>query len=369
MAKHALSDQFRTAHRNIGLGRRRVVAIAAHLEVRDVLNEAASLRERGLHDVLIGSYPRRTGIWPGKDVDVFGKLTAESIETISPAAAYDLFYKVLFAAFGERIEPQARSVKINYRPDRSPGQRFVVEAAKSLGESEVLGLRDTFEFSVDVVPAVHFGALWGIPNRDPSSWQRQAAAERWLCTNPERLTELTQQLNAKHTIGGAGAYVPTVKSIRQIRRVHLGARKPGGLFMELVVYEGFSLGAIVGESWADLASSTLSYIAARLPTVGLNPLCDPALDKPYAPTPDAIDIAMAASVFSNLAAKALTAVGAEKCVAAAIWREIFGTNTNVNGPVFELPSGCTADGGVMPVFGTSADPIRGTNEARGFGGE
>ena len=368
MAIHPLNDQFRATYGNIGLGSRRKVAIAAHLEVRSVLRAARELMARGLDDVLIGSYPRRTGIWPGKDVDVFGKLSAESIDSITPAVAYGLFLNVLCTGFPDRVEAQARSIKVNYRPDRAPARSFIVEAAKLLDDSAALDARDTFEFSVDVVPAVHFDIRWGIPNRDKTSWERQASSERWVKTDPEQLTDLTQKLNKKVVISAQGAYVPTVKAIRQIRRAHLGDAKPGGLYFELIVHEGFTLGAITGDTWADLTASTLVYVADRLVSASTTPVCDPSLGQPYSPPPDPAALVHAATAFGRLASQAAIAVTADKCPAAAIWREIFGSNTKVGGPVFELPIGCASDGSVMPVFGaTSTNPLRGTNEARGFG--
>jgi len=363
-----LAEQFRTAQRNIGLSARRKVAIAAHLEVSAALKLAEPLVDRGLADVLIGSYPRRTGIWPGKDVDVFAKLTNESIDTIEPSEAYDLFYTVLDRYFPGRVQPQGRSVKVDYRPSTLPGIAFIREAARILEQPETLAPADGFEFSVDVVPAVHFGTVWGIPDRNRERWTRTAAAERWVRTNPEQLTELTQQLNAAVSISGQGAYVPTVKTIRQIRRAHLGDAKPGGLYFELIVHEGFTLGQIKGESWAEITAATLRYVADRLLTVGDTPLCDPVLEQPYHPRPDPGPVAHAAVVFARLASDAEAALTRERCPAAAVWRQIFGSNTKVNGPVFELPAGCRSDGSVMPVFaGTQPNPVRGTNEAHGFG--
>ena len=79
-------------------------------------------------------------------------------------------------------------------------------------------------------------------------------------------------------------------------------------------------------------------------------------------------VAHAAVVFARLASDAEAALTRERCPAAAVWRQIFGSNTKVNGPVFELPAGCRSDGSVMPVFaGTQPNPVRGTNEAHGFG--
>jgi hypothetical protein len=129
-AVQTLTEQFRAAQHNIDLGERRRVAIAAHLEVRAALNGSPELVKRGLADVLIGSYRRQTGIWPGKDVDVFGKLTSESIDTIGPSQAYALFQDVLERAFPGRIQLQPRSVKVEYQSNTLPDLTFLREAAR-----------------------------------------------------------------------------------------------------------------------------------------------------------------------------------------------------------------------------------------------
>lgn len=299
---------------------------------------------------------------------MFAKLTSESIDTIEPAVAFDLIFKVLELAFPGRVQPQERSVKVEYRPSLLPAVSFVRQAARLLGENDVIGPADGFEFSVDVVPAVRFGSVWGIPDRGRERWTRTATAERWTRTNPEKLTELTQQLNGQASINGQRAYVPTVKAIRQIRRAHLGDAKPGGFYFELLVHEGVTIGQIKGDSWAEITASTLRYLADRLLTVAATPLCDPVLDQPYNPQPSPAAVTHAAAVFAQLAQRAEVAITAEKCPAAAAWRHIFGSNTKVNGPVFELPSGCRADGTPMPVFAaTQSNPVRGTDEAHGFG--
>ncbi|MBN4047677.1 hypothetical protein JYT71_01575 [Acidimicrobiaceae bacterium AH-315-P05] len=317
-------------------------------------------------DVLIGSYPRRTGIWPGKDVDIFAKLTDESVETITPTDAYQLFLSVLDSAFPGRITQQPRSIKVDYFKAFLPGSEFIREAAASLGRTSNLTDSDAFEFSVDVVPAVHFESRWGIPNRNQDIWTRTAAAERWVYTDPEELTEKTREMNGRVSISGRGAYVPTVKAIRQIRSMHLRDDKPGGLYFELLVYEGFNAGRIKGDSWAEVTTSALRYLADRLPSVLTSPLCDPVLEQPYSPLPRPELVVHAAEVFAGLANAAKDALTAERCPAAAAWRQIFGTNSK--GSVFEVPSGCRSDGTVMPVFAAaSTSPIRGTNEAHGFG--
>jgi hypothetical protein len=259
-------------------------------------------------------------------------------------------------------------VKVDYVPDRLPGRGFLIEASKLTGNADAPAPTRGFEFSVDVVGAVRWDQVWGIPQRDTTRWERSAAKERWTRTNPERLTKLTTDLNGGLTIDGQGAYVPTVKTIRQIRRHHLGDRKPGGLFFELVTFEGFTSGGITGDTWAEIAAATLAYIAQRLTTVLAQPLCDPALGTPYAPAPDAGDVAHAATVFQRLATDAARALHDAECPAAATWRRIFGNNTQAHGPVFPLPAYCRDDGAAVPVIAIP-NRLRGSNEARGFGAE
>ncbi len=56
-------------------GKKRDRVIAGHKEIRELLEGDEQLCELGVDTILIGSYARHTGIYPGKDVDVFVKLT------------------------------------------------------------------------------------------------------------------------------------------------------------------------------------------------------------------------------------------------------------------------------------------------------
>lgn len=358
MAPNPLSSEFAEAQKNVNLGRRRLVAQAAHLEVRAVLKLSTELRDHGLDDVLIGSYARDTGIWPGKDVDIFGKLNGESVDSIRPDAAYQLFLRALQSRYTGRLTEQPRSIKIDFGPtdERTPKDEYLRERQASRA--------DVFPFSVDVVPAVRSGSIWAIPSHDRGEWQRTAAAELWVRTNPEKLTDLTTERNKEPSVGGQGAFVPTVKAMRQIRRHHLGDAKPGGLYIELVLHEGFGDGEIIGESWADVTASALAFIARRLGLAVTRPVCDPVLQQPYAPAPPADQLAAAAGTFEVLASRAQQALSQEKCPAAATWRGVFGSNSK--GAVFPLPSGCRFDGSIM-VPAAASNPLRGSNEARGFG--
>ena len=359
MAQHNLWDEFGTAQNRINLGRRAAVAQAAHAEVRGVLNRDSGLIASRLEDALIGSYARDTGIWPGKDVDIFGKLTAESIDTISPEAAYEMFHAALRVRYDGRLTLQPRSIKISFSPKAAPD--------RALLEAKSATVDDVFEFSVDVVPAVRMRERWGIPRHDRDYWAHNRPEDRWVETDPEELTELTRERNKVQKVRGQGAYVPTVKAIRQVRKHHLGRQKPSALYYEFILHEGFLNGAIVGETWADLTASALAYVAARLGNGAHQPLCDPVLKTPYQPAPAPEELAVAERIFRNLAVEAKLALAADRCMAGATWRRIFGENGRPPFDwVFPIPTNCREDGSVVPIA-TAANPLRGSDEARGFG--
>jgi hypothetical protein len=311
-----------------------------------------------LHDVLIGSYARATGIHPGKDVDIFAKLTAVDITEIDPEEAYTRVRDALAGAYDGRITEQPRSLKISFGSAQPPQERFLKEMAASRA--------DVFDFAVDVVPAVRSGDRWAIPRRDREQWRLAAPEQRWVVTDPEAINALTVQRNDDFQVAGDGAFVPTVKAIKQIRRHHLGDQRPGGLFFEFILHEGFLAGEIRGDSWADVTASALAYIEARLSDAATRPVCDPALQAPFEPAPSSDEVSAATRTFTELKRRADEALEADRCAAAALWRGIFGTNDSGPPPVFPLPPGCRADGTPF-VAATSANPLRGSDEARGFG--
>jgi Second Messenger Oligonucleotide or Dinucleotide Synthetase domain len=310
-------QQFDDALTAIGLGEKRKRAIEAHTEIRETLEGSPELQQLGVKTVLIGSYGRETAIFPGKDVDVFTKLT-EADTSHDPATIFNIVRDVLLGHYPGRSEAQPRSIKINF-PD---------------------------DFAVDVVPAVPNGFRWAIPNHDPNLWGREA--ERWVETDPEKLGELTSQQNREPKIGDRGAYVPTVKLIRQIRRHHLADRKPGGFFFELLTYYAFEKG-VTGSSFAEILNQTLRAIVDQLEAGG--EIDDPALGTPYSPKPNPDKIRFAAGVFSELAAKAEEALTLERCPAAARWQEIIGRNERGN--CFPLPPGCDERGAELKPRTTS----------------
>lgn len=376
MANYPLHPEFLTKQRRIALGNRALVAMAAHLEVRSVLKADPGLRAHGLDDVLIGSYARKVAMWPGKDVDVFGRLMGESIESILPDTAYGLFGTALqpFDDQG-RLTPQTRSFKVDYGPRRTPDPTFVRTAAKeydwdSSRVREVLGKLDetTFEFSVDVVPAVVWGDHYGIPDtgRDERTGSRYRTGN-WRLTSPVRLTELTQARNGELRIRGVGAYGRTVRATKQIKSHWLHKAKPSALYYEFILHEGFSNRSIRGDCWADVTASALTYIVDRLGSVATDPVCDPVLGERYNPAPSQEDVARALSVFEELARKARRAVSTEvRCQAGVEWRYIFGANAKYHPHVFPLPDGCRGTGAAMGA--AAANVSTGGTEERSFGG-
>jgi hypothetical protein len=331
-----LEEQFEGALARIEVsGSKRDRAIRAHEEMRGVLEADPKLREWGIKTVLIGSYARRTGIYPGKDVDVFVKLTALTTDSVQPATVYNRVRDVLKSHYGDRAKPQARSIKVEFDFD---------------GDG----------FAVDAVPAVRMGERWGIPRRKTELWESPDVAERWVETDPEKLAELTIERNKSPKVGDQGAYVPTVKLVRQTRRHHLGDQKPGGLYFEILAFWAFQSGAITGDCFAEILAQTLRAVATQLATDEAT--TDPVLGRPYKPTPERDDLINAREKFDELAAKAEEALRVDKCKAAVLWREILGKNGR--GWVFGLPAGCDEQGSTVPVAGAVA--ARGSREASPF---
>lgn len=375
MATHPLHDEFIGKQRNIALGDRALIAIAAHVEVRSVLRACKELKSHGLDDVLIGSYARKVAIWPGKDVDVFGRLMDETVHSIGPDTAYEMFGRALrpFDA-DSRLTPQPRSFKIEFGPERYPSAKFIRTAAEEYGwaatrvKRVVANLaRLGFEFSVDVVPAVWWDDHYGIPEteRTGSTGERHRTG-RWRQTDPVKLTEETQARNREPCVVGSGAFVRTVKAIKQVKTYHLPDAKPSSLYYEFLLHEGFKTGDISGDSWADITASALSYIADRLATAETRLVCDPVLHVPYRPVPPGGDLQSASAVFEELDRRARHAVTTDRrCQAAIEWRHVFGGNKRLE-DVFPLPAGCRGTGEAMGA--AAANLATGGTGEKSFGG-
>jgi hypothetical protein len=329
-----LPDQFKGVLTRIELGEKRKRVVSAQKEIRGYLEEDEQLCVWGVDTVLIGSYSRHTAIYPGKDVDVFTKLT--KLDTSAdPNAVFEVVRRVLVAKYGDRAEPQSRSIRVTFPID---------------GEED---------FAVDVVPAVRMGFRWAIPRHDRERWKSPDPGERWRETDPEKLTELSAKLNGKVKIDGQGAYVPVVKLVRQTRRHHRRDEKPGGFYFELMTYWTF-MADLEGDSFAELFAATLRSVATQL--ASSTPLTDPVLDQPYKPEPDPEDREAAADLFADLATKAELALTVARCPAAALWREILGENDR--GPCFPLPPGCDEKGN--EIKNVAAVAAVGSEEASGF---
>ena len=352
-----LRNQFEQALTNIEVnGQKRKRAIDAHTEIRELLQGDEQLKEWGVEPLLIGSYGRETGIYPGKDVDVFLRFTKLDTRA-EPRAVYDAVWRVIVRKYGQlgqgegRAQQQARSVKVLF-PDRD----------------RISG----GDFSVDAVPAVRDGELWAIPTKDQNRWVEGEG--RWVTTGAVLFGDLSTELNQSASsprVGNRPAYKPIVKLVRQIRETHLGDKRPGGLYLEFATFEAWRSGLVGGSEWDVLLARTLQRIADRFRQAGVNPLRDPVLGTPVDPPLSAAQVEQAAATFEKLAAAANRALLMNDTDAATEWRKILGGNDRAN-PVMPYPpnSGGSAGGtvaatGVGAAGGTGATTRR--NEAPRFG--
>ena len=350
---NALREQFAQAlHRIEVNGRRRERAIEAHTEIQTVLARDSQLQRWGIDSRLIGSYGRQTAIHPCKDVDVFARLVKLDTSA-SPQDVYSGVGAVLLDQYGHveqggRVTLQARSIKIDFPDPVDPNASI----------------------AVDAVPAVRHNSRWAIPTRDRDLWA--PGQTRWVMTDPERFGELSTHLNQASwspAVGGQGAYKPVVKLMRQAREVHLRDQKPGGLYVELAVYDVWANRRVSGNEWGPLFAGTLREVAHRFFTAAAYaPLLDPGLGTPVDPPLDAAQWQHASATFQGLAALAAEALNASRCSAASKWRSILGKNDR--GDVFPLPPGCSGPGGAAGglagagLLGVGAGRPR---EADGFG--
>ena len=130
-----LPDRFRSALTIIEVsGDKAKRAQEAHAELRDHLAAAPTLIERGVQTLLIGSYRRQTGIYPGKDVDVFVKLTKLDTST-SPADAFAAVRDALTAVYGGAGPAAAAVGQGAVRGGRLLGRRCPSSQARYAGQS------------------------------------------------------------------------------------------------------------------------------------------------------------------------------------------------------------------------------------------
>ena len=312
-----LRNQFEQALTNIEInGQKRKRAIDAHTEIRELLQQDEQLKKWGVEPLLIGSYGRDVGIYPGKDVDVFLRFTRLDTSA-APRKVFDAVWRVIVRKYGQlgqgggRAQQQARSVKVLF-PDRD----------------RISG----GDFSVDAVPAVRRCDLWAIPTKDQNRWVEGEG--RWVTTGAVRFGELSTDLNQSASkVGDRPAYKPIVKLVRQVRETHLGDKRPGGLYLEFVTFEAWRSGLVAGSEWDVLLARTLQCIADRFLRAGVDPLRDPVLGTPIDPPLSAGQVEQAAAIFGRLAAAANRALGMNTAEAAAEWGRILGGNDRAD-PVF-----------------------------------
>lgn len=324
-------------------------AMKAHAEVRLLLETNPQLLAWGIDTILIGSYGRKTTRFPAKDVDVLLRLRNLNV-TADPEQVYTVVRDVLVKHYGLKgVDPggrcveQARSICVEFPDPAVPG-----------------GLD---EFHIDAVPAVPWGDHWGIPTRDRDAWTN--SENRWVKTDPVQFGQLTNTLATSASspkVDGENAYRPTVRLLRQVRHVHLGEARPGGLYVEILAYYAWLAGEVTGTSYAELVRGTLTAVANRCRSAATNGLLDPVLKTQMKPELTSEQWNIAADTFQAMTAQATRALGADKCRAAFLWREILGTNER--GQILPLPDGCDAAG--FPLTAVTAVGAVGSNQPRGF---
>ena len=311
-----LKQQFKDALSSIEPGDDKANAPEAHQLVRDALEADAKLTEYGVHPVLIGSYKRSLSIKRVKDVDVFVRLP-DVPSDVTSKDILDRFFTVLHAEFGSDNDGHRRTK----RQDRSLQVSF-----------------PEYDLYVDAVPArPHWdGETWEIPQKGD--------ADKWVRTNPEKLTSLSSEMNTAHD----RYYVPTVKLLRQTRRSILGAgKKPGGFFIEAATYQAFASGLVLGNDHAEYYVSALEEVSTIIGNyvsygIGVNDPTLPGHTISIRATDDELDAAK--TRFADAAETAREALKEEdEGQAALTFQKLLGNNGD-DEPVFPMPPGFNEDG-------------------------
>ncbi|MCS5721492.1 nucleotidyltransferase [Herbiconiux sp. CPCC 203407] len=311
-----LKQQFKDALSSIEPSDDKTNAPEAHRLVRETLEADTQLTAYGVDPVLIGSYKRSVSIKRVKDVDVFVRLP-EVPNDVTSKDILDRFFTVLHAEFGSDDDGHRRTK----RQDRSLQVSF-----------------PEYDLYVDAVPArPHWdGETWEIPQK--------GAEDKWVRTNPGKLTSLSSEMNAAHD----GYYVPTVKLLRQTRRSILGSgKKPGGFFIEVAAYQAFASGLVMGNDHAEYYVSALEEVSKVLDSyvsygIGVNDPTLPGHTISIRATDDELDAAKAS--FADAAKTAREALNNEdEGKAALAFKKLLGKNGD-DETVFPMPPGFDEDG-------------------------
>jgi Second Messenger Oligonucleotide or Dinucleotide Synthetase domain len=318
-----LATQFRDALTQIEPKTDAKNAAEAHKQVSEALEADEWLKEDlGVSTFLIGSYGRDVSIRRVKDVDVFARLM-KATSSLLPGEVLDHVTGVLEKAFPGLVEPQHRSVKVEF-PE--------------------------FDLSVDIViarPCVdHPDDHWQIPEKIEDDGRAS-----WVETNPIMMGELTTAANKDFLLSSddlnSGVYVPMVKLVRQIRRTWVN-EQPGGYYFEVLTYHVFQDLQPDENTVADYLCVVLRGIADQLPDYIDEEPNDPTLDDQTIKTKATAEQIEAAAErmtkAADLAEKALKEE--DPCRSAVLWRDVLGSTQNTDEPedVFPLPEYCNDDG-------------------------
>ena len=158
---------------------------------------------------------------------------------------YDAVWRVIVQEYGQygqkdgRAQQQARSIKVLF-PDHDDTSGITWRL-----------------FCRMQSPQCVTGKLWAIPTKDQNRWVNGEG--RWITTGAVLFGDLSKELNqaaSSPMVGDRHAYKPMVKLVRQIREVHLGETRPGGLYLEFVTFETWHSRLVTGSEWDDLLAGT-----------------------------------------------------------------------------------------------------------------
>lgn len=201
-------------------------------QTREFLKGCEQVETVTPHTRLVGSYARQTAIDDIKDVDIILFVSDDYRQD-----AVEVVLKAVFSALHglPKFLDDTGEVTVRRRQRRSVNITF-----------------DKADFSLDVVPAIAPRGITQpleIPDRE---WSK------WVKTHPlgygEELTRLNKANGSK--------VIPLIKMFKFWRDVHMAYRRPKSYWLESLVYQHISSGAVATErkAYADLFRDLLGAI-------------------------------------------------------------------------------------------------------------
>ena len=206
----------------------RKYAQKAHKKLRSHLEQQDDFKDYVESIFLYGSYKRHTSINTIKDVDIVIETNFDiSLEENNPKAVLRKLKAALVRLYKDADNPeyQRRSIKVK----------------------DPLPEHEESELTLDVIPAVRFGTILKVPDRE---------LEEWINTNPEGHITYISSLNKDSD----KRLVPLIKAMKHWWELHGKGSKPKGFWLECLVAESFDL---TKGSYAEHILSVLQNISDK----------------------------------------------------------------------------------------------------------